>query len=851
MFRRIFWKLSLSLVIVIWALLSLFPINDRPFPDYVKAEVTARNEEFSSLMGRAAERVQSGRTQSVFVALKQIATEEKIDLSQFFPHINLEKSLRNIEKRNSILMDELLKQSKGRLQLGLDLKGGVAFTLEVTEQPKADEGEVVRKEKLSKAIEIISTRINAFGVAEPVVRPIGDNRIEVQLPGVSTKDNPEVVNALKKPARLDFRLVHPLLTPETAGAGDIPAGYEIMALEHEGRAGETITEELFIKRIPDMTGEGVSDSFPMMDEFGRFRIILRFTNEGKARFGDLTGAIASDNQRTGRTGRLAIVLDGKLYSAPTVRERIDSDSAEITGQFTQREAVELANVLNNPLDLPLEIKEQYEVGPTLAADAISSGVKAAVIGTAAVVLFMLVYYTVGGVVAVVTIGINLLIVLGVLASFGATLTMPGIAGIVLTVGMAVDANVLIFERIREELAVGKSLKAALEAAFEKVFSTIVDANLTTLITSAVMIAFGTGPVKGFGVTLTIGVFSTVFAALVVSRLILDMLIDSGIVTRFPMVKAVRNPVKDYLRFAKPVFIGAFIVVGIGIAEVIVKQDRIYGIDFVGGDEIVVGFEQKIDLSDIRAVAARGGHGEVNPVYQSELGGDHEILRIQAEVGKSKALFSDLAAAYPAAKLDILGENSVGPSIGEEVQWNAFLAIGISLVGILLYVAFRFEIGFGVGAVVSTLHDILITIGLFVLSDRQFTAPMVAAILLVAGYSINDTIVIFDRIREELKTNVAASLREVINIAVDHVFSRSLITSGTTFMAALSLFIFGGGVINDLAFTFMIGVGVGTFSSFFIATPVFFWWHKGDRRHVEDHKDLAPKYEWEGSSKASQ
>lgn len=851
MFRRIFWKLSLSLVIVIWALTSLYPLKDRDFADQVREEVTARNDEFGALLSRASERVQSGQSHSLFVALKQIANEEKIDLSVYFPDINLEKSLRNIEKRNNILMDELLRRSKGRLQLGLDLRGGVAVMLEVAEQPVAGEGVEERQEKLSKAIEIIGSRINAFGVAEPVIRPVGDNRIEVQLPGVSTKDNPEILNAIKKPARLDFKLVHPFLSPESAPAGEIPPGYEVMTLEHESRSGEISTEDLFVKRIPEMTGEMVSDSFPMVDEFGRFRIILKFTSEGQKRFGDITGAIAESNQRTGTVGRLAIVLDGQLYSAPTVRERIDSDSAEISGQFTQREAFELANVLNNPLEFELAVRTQYEVGPTLAADAISSGVKAAVIGTGAVILFMLVYYTVGGLVAVITIAINLLIVLGVLASFGATLTMPGIAGIVLTVGMAVDANVLIFERIREELAFGKSLKAALESAFDKVLSTIVDANLTTLITSAVMIAFGTGPVKGFGVTLTIGVFSTVFSALIVSRLILDILIDSEFVKKFPMVKAVRNPVRDYLRFAKPVFIGALVVVGIGIAEVIIKDDRIYGIDFVGGDELVVGYAEKLDASAIRVVAANGGHGEVNPVYQSELGGGGEVLRLQAEVGKARAIFDDLAAAYPAAQLEILGENSIGPSIGEEVQWNAFMAIGISLVGILLYVAFRFEIGFGVGAVVSTLHDILITIGLFVLTDRQFTAPMVAAILLVAGYSINDTIVIFDRIREELKANLTASLRDVINIAVDNVFSRSIITSGTTFMAALSLYIFGGGVINDLAFTFLIGVVVGTFSSFFIATPVFFWWHKGDRRHVEDHKDLAPKYEWEGSSKASQ
>jgi SecD/SecF fusion protein len=849
MFRRIFWKLSISLVIVIWALLSLYPLKNRPFPDYLKGEVTARNEEFGSLMSRAAERVQAKEAQSIFVALKRIANEEKIDLSQFFPHINLERSLRNVEKRNNILLDEMLKRSQGQLQLGLDLKGGVAFTLEVTEQA-TDSNSVEREEKLSKAIEIISTRINALGVSEPVVRAIGDNRIEVQLPDVSTKDNPDVVDAVKKPARLDFRLVHPFLTPE-AGGGDTPVGYEVMELEHEGKAGEIVTEEVFVKRIPDMTGEGVSDSFPMMDEFGRFRIILRFTDDGKERFANVTGAIADEGRRTGRTGRLAIVLDGKLYSAPTVRERIDSDSAEITGSFTQREAFELANVLNNPLDVPLEIKEQYEVGSSLAGDAVSSAKLAFIIGVSLTIVFILAFYTLGGLVAAIGMTINVIVVLAVMANIDATLTLPGIAGIVLTLAMSVDANILIFERMKEELKLGKSLAASLEAGFEKAWSAILDGNITTLITAAIMWAMGTGPVKGFGVTLTIGIFTTMFAAVVVTKLLLEILVHSGTFKRIPMFSVLQDTKIDFLKYARPAFMASWVVVLIGIGVVVYKGGSIYGIDFTGGDSVTLSFEKKVELESLRKAANAAGFMDATPVYQRQIGAEREVLKITTTFDSGEPLVAALQQAFPDSKFSSEGVSRIGPSIGEEIQWNAMWSLIIALLLILVYVAFRFEFGYGVGAVVCTIHDLLMTVGIFVLFDRQFNASMVAAILLVAGYSINDTIVVFDRIREELKINPVGSLRELINRALNLTLSRTLITGGTTLLTAITLIVVTSGEVNDIAFTLLIGVLVGTFSSLFIACPVFFWWHKGDRKHVEAHHDLAPKYEWEGSSKASQ
>jgi len=279
MLKRNLWKLVASLALIGWAVVQLIPVQDEPFVGYVRTHATAKQAEFAKLLDEAAARKKNLQAPSEFVALKQIGKERRLDLTQYFPEIRLEESLRNVEKRNDILLAELLRRSRGRLQLGLDLKGGVAFTLEAVDSPGEQLDEYQRQEKLQKAIDIIGARINGLGVAEPVLRPIGKNRIEVQLPGVSTKDNPDVVDQVKAPARLDFRLVHPTLRP---GAGiEAPAGYEVKLLEWEGRRGESGVEELFVKRIPEMTGEMISNSFARPDLYGKPEVILEFTSDGK------------------------------------------------------------------------------------------------------------------------------------------------------------------------------------------------------------------------------------------------------------------------------------------------------------------------------------------------------------------------------------------------------------------------------------------------------------------------------------------------------------------------------------------------------------------------------------------
>ena len=847
---NMYWKLAVASLVVTWAVVNLIPFRDTPFEEYIVQEATAHEEEFLDLIDRAQAKVDAQEQPSVFMAMKRIAAEEDVDISRFFPHITLERGLVNIERRNDVLMAELLRRSQPKLQRGLDLRGGVAFILRAGE-PDEDVDPRRREDQLNQAIEIIRSRADGLGVAEPVIRPVGTNRIEVQLPGLTTRDNPDAASELQRPALLEFSLVHRELNPRATPEDDHPPNYRVLSLERYDDEGRVQEIPYFVHRIPEMTGESVSNAFASMGEMtGGYEVILEFTSEGGRRFADLTRRIAEENRRTNTIGQLAIVLDGELYSAPTVREEIRGGRASITGRFTQREAEELANVLNNPLDLPLELEEMYEVGPTLAEDSIRQGVNAALFGAILVIAFMLVYYMFAGVVACITLGLNLVIILGVLSSLGATLTLPGIAGIVLTMGIAVDANILIFERIREELKLGKKIKTALTAGYEKALSAIVDANITTLLTAGILIYFGSGPVKGFGVTLAIGVFTSMFGALIISRFFLELMVNSGFLKKLSMLCILRDSKIDFLQYRKPAFMASWLIVAMGIGVIAYKGDRIYGIDFAGGDELLIQFEERLPTAEIERIASQENLGEVLPVYQSMIGEDRETLRLQTEFDRAGEVFGALEAAFPDAGLTVVGENRIGPAVGQEIQRNAIIAIGVALIGILLYVALRFEMGYGVGAVVAVVHDLLMVIGIFVLSGRQLSAPMVAAILMVAGYSINDTIVAFDRMREELGLDPNSSLKDIINKSINRVLPRTIITSVTTLLATTSLFVFGGGVINDFSFTFIVGILTGTFSSIFIASPIFFWWHKGDRRHVEERKDVLPNYEWSSTTKAA-
>lgn len=855
---HILWKMVVTLLLGAWAWMELTPIKDQPLPQYFEEKCSSsKSDELKEIIHKATDLQSAAAGTSFFAQFKQVAMDDKVDLSAFFPQFDI-SDVKNLNKRNDILLQHLLQTSQGRLKLGLDLQGGLAFTLKIDDQALDADNEDLAMTRLEKAVDIMHNRVNGLGVSEPIIRISGKDSIEIQLPGVSTSENPDALSALQKPAKLTFHRVHRTLSPDNNPSGKTPPGYILMEEEDtNAKTGEIFTKSIYVKRIPDLLGDSVENAYASIADGGGYQINLSFNSSGSDRFRDLTGAIASENAKSsslpenhpGRYGRLAIVLDGKLYSAPRVTEAISGGHARISGSFTQRDAIELANVLNNPLEFALTVDQMYEVGPSLAEDAREASINASILGVALVALFMIGYYRLAGVIAMVAVTLNIILTLAAMAMLGATLTLPGVAALVLNMGMAVDAHILIFERMREELRLGKSIKAALVAGHEKAFSTILDSNLTTLLASGILIFLGTGPVKGFGISLSLGILATLFTALITSYGLLDIFVEKGWLKRMVSFQAFANAKFNFLKSGRACIGIAVALILAGAVVVGVRGKDLMGIDFRGGESMTLTFSEKLSLTSIYETAHRAGIDYIAPTYQKTVGTDEEKLAIQTERGHGQALVTALQEAHPSADLKLVGESFIGASVSDAIQINAIISIILALLGILVYVAFRFEVGYGVGAAVSTTMDALLAIGIFAAVGGQFSAPMVAAVLMIIGYSINDKIVVFDRIREELTMNPFLSLFDVVNLSINRTLSRTTLTSLTTFLAALALYVFGSGEICDFAFLFMLGILIGTFSSIFIASPLFFGWHKGDRRHVEA-KEAAPRYEWDNPEASS-
>ena len=858
----VFWKLVLTAMVVAWAISSMVPFSDTPFEDYIKTRATAFQQEFAGVIKSAEARVDKvnykgnpDKSPTLYIALRDYANANEVDLSKYFPDINV-SDIKILKKRNDILLKELYRQSKGALKKGLDLQGGVSFTLEI-DKSNLKSNEQLHSGQLEDVLTVMNNRINGLGVTEPTIRIMGGNAIEVQMPGVSLKDNPEAIEELSRPAKLEFRLVHRTLRPSSAKPplSEIPVGYEVLLMESE-RGGKVIEEPFYVKRRPEANGNIIKDAYPAMEDANRFSVSMEFTPEGSKVFEKITSSILEEDRKTGVKQPLAIVLDGRLVSAPNIQSVISSRGS-ITGNFTRREAIELANALNNPLSVGLKRTSLNEVGPSLAEDAKDSSLMASAIGAIATIAFMIFVYWSMGIIAVFSVLVNILILVGVLASFGATMTLPGIAALVLTLGMAVDSNILVFERMREETHLGKSLWTALEMGHEKAFSTIVDANITTLISAIILWKFGSGPVKGFGVTLAVGILTTLFCCLILSRALLELTIRHNLIRKALTKTLLAADLNiNFMKYAKASFAISWTIVILGVATMIYRGDKTLSIDFTGGDLVTIGFneDKKPPIGEILALSestSDTGIGEIQASYQTDLASKVERLVLQVESEKGDRVFEKIKEKFPDAGLYLVGQQSVGASVSKDITRDAFIALAISLLSILLYIAVRFEFSYGIGALVATFHDVILTIGLYIIlglfgvGSGQFSAPMVAAILTVMGYAINDKIVVFDGIREELVLKPTMSLRDIINYSINRTLSRTMLTSLSTFIAALALFVFGTGIIVDFSLVFMLGIVVGTYSSIFIASPVFYWWNKGNRAKVE--KESAPanlKKEWE-------
>ncbi len=810
--RNNFWRFILVVLVILWSLYELYPPEGRDLLLFFREKATGCDAAFSAMFQKA-QALQKAMPEKPYDNLAEaIGTN---DITHYFPSFGAKDQLHP----TTYILNRLQRQAAGRIRLGLDLQGGTSFlvSMDTNQLAKTTDASTA----LSHAVEVLRKRVDKFGVAEPVIQPEGNDRILVQLPGLSAADQESAKAAIQRAAFLEFRLVSPT-SDQDIKDGIVQPGYEILKRKERMRGGRERTEEVEVRKKAEMDGSGIKSAMVVRGNLGEPEIHFTLDAEGAEKFAQIT--------RENVHQRLAIILDKELYSAPVIQTPIETGSGQITGQFDNKEAFELANVLENPLRAPLKIEESRKVDPTLGAASIRSGINAAIYGTLAVSAFMLVYYMVAGMVANVALIANIIILLGVMCSVGTTLTLPGIAGIVLTVGMAVDANVLIYERIREETAKGKSLRGAIAAGYARAFTVIFDSHVTTLISSIILMYMGTGSIKGFGVALTIGVAASLFTALVVTRLIFDFLVDRGWLKSLPMFHLIRATKLDFMKLAKPAFVTSWLLIAIGLAYGWHRGKSAFGVDFLGGDTTIFSFEKKPDEASVRAALTGAGVKDPTVQFQKDLSNNRETLRVVTATGTGD-LVNMTMTNLPAVHLKPLGQDHIGATVGQEIQKSAVIAGLLSLFGILIYVAIRYEFSFAVGAVLAIVHDVPMTIGWYFLSGREFNATTVAAILTIIGFSTNDTIVIFDRIREDLKLGTRGTFRDVINQAINQTLSRTIITSGTVFLATLSLYIFGGGAINDFAFTFLVGIITGTYSSIYIASTLVLWWHKGQRPHI--------------------
>ncbi|MFH1678872.1 MAG: protein translocase subunit SecD [Candidatus Omnitrophota bacterium] len=699
-----------------------------------------------------------------------------------------------------------------RINLGLDLKGGMHLLLRVDTSKLTEEA---KTGAIERAVEILRNRIDEFGVREPVIQKQGEDEIVVQLPGITERER--ALELIGKTAFLEFKLVDDDKDKlSSALKGEAPQGYELKYSQEDN-------EPMLLEKESVLTGDALRNAFVRFDQsqFGQPIVALEFNPAGTGKFARLT----ADN--VGR--RLAIVLDGKLQSAPRISEGIPSGEAVITGRYTLEKAQDLALVLKiGALPAPMYVEEERTIGPLLGQDSINAGLKASIIGLSLVIIFMAVYYSLAGLIADVALLLNLLFIFGgmgilpvLFPGISATLTLPGIAGIVLSLGMAVDANVLINERIREEFSLGRPILSVISNGYDKAFSAIIDSNLTTLIAAFLLFQFGTGPIRGFAVTLTIGLLSSMFTALVVTRTILEIVVRKFKLKRLPMLQFIKNTRIDFISKRKICYSLSLLLLAVGMAVVLMKGPLAWGIDFTGGKVQEYKFDQPVPIEEVRKSLAEIGESNASIQKFKE---NTNIYMIKTASSAGKDITAHLKETFSNRKIDILKVESVGPIAGRHLRKKAGYALFWALIGILIYVTFRFKyFNFAIAGIIALFHDCLFTLGFMGLSGRQIDLITITAILSVAGYSINDTIVIYDRVRENRKIQPKLSFVQLINLSINQSLSRTLITTITTLLVVVTLLFWGGPILSNFAFALFIGFVAGTYSTIFIVSPLVLTW----------------------------
>ncbi|WP_328939608.1 protein translocase subunit SecD [Streptomyces tauricus] len=727
------------------------------------------------------------------------------------------------------------------VRLGLDLRGGTQIVLETRDSPTAE----ADSEATDRTLEVLRHRIDALGVSEPTIARSGDNRIIVELPGV--QDPREAADVLGRTAQLTF---HPVL--DTDPGTEPGAGSGAVDSDESGRP---------VRLGPSaLTGADVDSAEARIDPqtgAGWF-VGIEFKGRGGDAWAELTGKAAC-HPAGDPARRVAIVLDDKVISSPEVnasvacRTGIAGGSTQITGSFSREEARELGLLINGgALPVPVETVEQRTVGPTLGATAIEASARAAIIGTALTSLFIIAVYRLLGALAAVALACYGVISYAALAALGATLTLPGLAGFVLAIGMAVDANVLVFERAREEYAVRrKGLRSALTAGFRNAFSAIADSNITTLIAAGLLFLLASGPVRGFGVTLGIGVLASMVSALVITRALADHAVARRSVRRRPRLTGIADTgkVRDRLTRRDPdlmrrgrTWLAASAVALVLATSGIAVRGLDFGVEFTGGRLMEYAASAPVDVD--RARAALADVGLPRAVVQTS--GDGDLTVRTGQLTNAEAAEVDRAVGELAGGAEKIRDELIGPSLGDELRRGALIALASALAAQLLYLAVRFRWAFGASAVAAMVHDTLILVGVFAWLGKPVDGVFLAALLTVIGYSVNDSVVVFDRIRELSAANRTGGpggpggpgnpsipgdpgdpggkrkgipFPVLTNTAILQTLPRTVNTGmGAVFILA-ALTLLGGDSLTDFALALLIGIVVGTYSSMFTAAPL--------------------------------
>jgi SecD/SecF fusion protein len=706
-------------------------------------------------------------------------------------------------------------------RLGLDLRGGTQIVLEATDSPdRRVDGDTV-----ARTLEVLRRRVDQLGVAEPTLQRSGERRVLVELPGVY--DPAEAVEVIGRTAQLTL---HPVLGLAEPAAGEPaptrpPANTDELVLADEGGGRLRLGPAA-------LTGEAVGDARAELDPQAqvRWQVAIEFQGDGGRRWAELTGEAACQPADDPRR-RVAIVLDRQVISSPQVdpsvacEQGIGGGQTVITGDFTDREAQDLSLLIRaGALPVPVEVVSQRTVGPTLGEAAIKASVQAAVLGTALTILYMIAYYRLLGGLAAVALCCYGLLSFAVLLALRATLTLPGIAGFVLAIGMAVDANVLVFERMREEHRAGAGLRPSLERGFTKALSAVADSNITTLLAAVLLFLLASGAVRGFGVTLSVGVLVSMFTTLVVTRVLVELVTRAAAVRQRPGLLglegggrlatwlATRGP--DLLGRARWWLAGSLVALLLAGAGLVVRGPN-FGVEFTGGRLLEYRTERPVDLDAARRALAEAGFPRA--VVQASGDGDLSVRTGQLDQAGEERVRR--AVTGVGGQAEELRDEFIGPTIGAELRRKALIALGIALVVQLGYLAARFRWTFGAAAVIAMFHDVAILLGLFAWLGKPLDGVFLAALLTVIGYSVNDSVVVFDRIRERLRARTREPLDRLVNDACLQTVPRTINTGlGALFILA-ALFVLGGDTLTDFALALLVGILVGTYSSVFVAAPL--------------------------------